>query len=407
MPTAGERKLAQLMARHERWRSRETLNLLASENRSSEAVQGYLASDMGRRYTLKLDQMLHGEKVDNGYAGTRYLDEVEEMATRLTAKLLHGKYASVKPLSGHIAAMCVLSALLPRGARYLAVFPSHGGYDGYSPDYLPRVFDHKVEELPIHGPLHEVDVAEVTDLIRKKRPDAVILGQSCFVTPYPVSAIAKAVHEVGGLLLYDASHVLGLTMGGEFQDPLSEGADVVYGSTHKSFFGPQGGLLATRDAAIFRKIDEWMTWRILDNAHWNRIAALTQALLEMERHGRAYASTVVKNSKSLARALDEEGIPVLGAELGYTRSHQIFLDGGALQQDHGVAPPGFARRLEREDIIIDLVGRVGTAEATRIGVRPSDLPEVAALMRAAGLEGKKVRPKVHEFRRRYRRLRFA
>jgi glycine hydroxymethyltransferase len=407
MPSKGELRLQRLLAEHERWRSRESLNLLASENLSSPSVQRYLSSDMGRRYTLELDQVLHGEKVDNGYAGTRYLDEVEGMARSLAAKLLHGKRASVKPLSGHVAALCVLAPLLPRGARYLAVFPEQGGYDGYAPAYIPSVLGYTARELPVHGPLHEVDVEEVTTKIRREKPEAVILGQSYFVLPYPVRPIADAVHEHGGKLLYDASHVMGLVMGGEFQDPLGEGADVVYGSTHKSFFGPQGGIIAARDIELLDRIEAYMTWRILDNAHWNRIAALTQALLEMERYGRAYASTVVVNARALASELEAQGIPVLGADLGYTRSHQVFLDGATLKARHGLAPPGLARRLERQDILIDLVGRVGTAEATRLGVRKTDMPEIARWIHSAGILGKPVKAQVNAFRRRFKRLRFA
>ncbi len=380
---------------------------MASENLSSPAVQRYLSSDMGRRYTLKLNQTLHGERVDNGYTGTRLTDTVEAMAEGLTARLLGGKHASVKPLSGHVAALCVLAPLLPRKSRYLAIRPDKGGYDGYAPPYIPSVLGYDSRELPADGPLFSVDLEAAIKAIRRTKPAAVILGQSYLVMPYPVREIAQEVHAVGGLLLYDASHVLGLVMGGEFQNPLREGADVVYGSTHKSFFGPQGGVIATRDGSLMRRIEEYMTWRILDNAHWNRIAALTQALLEMEHYGHAYASTVVENSQSLARSLDERGIPVQGKEEGYTRSHQVFLDGAALKSGWGIAPPGLARRLEREDILIDLVGRVGTAEATRLGVRSSDMPTIADWIFEVGHDHRHVKGAVHRFRRKFRKLRFA
>jgi glycine hydroxymethyltransferase len=401
-----EARLRNLVEKHERWRTQECLNLLASENLSSPTTQAYLSSDLGRRYTLPLDQTLHGEKVDNGYAGTRFTDEIEALAAESAARLLHGKFASVRPLSGHIAAMCVLAPLLPRGARYLAVTPEDGGYDGYAPAYLPQLLGHTSLPLPLHGPTHRAEAPELVALIRREKPHAVVLGQSFFLFPYPVKEIAEAAHAVGALVLYDASHVLGLVMGGEFQDPLGEGADVVYGSTHKSFFGPQGGLLATRREDLFRQIDSALTWRVLDNAHWNRIAALAQALLEMERVGKAYASRVVANSRALGAALDAEGVPVLGREDRYSASHQIFLDGATLKARHGMGPPALARRLEEENLIIDLVGRMGTAEVSRLGLTPKEMPRVAAWVRRAGLEGEAVGREVTAFRKRFRRPAF-
>jgi glycine hydroxymethyltransferase len=407
MSMEDEALLKRLVSEHERWRARTALNLLASENLSSPAVQRYLASDLGRRYTLPQHQEVHGELVDNGYAGTRYTDKVEELASRAAARLLHAKFASVRPLSGHIAAMCVLQPVLPQGSRYMAVFPGNGGYDGYAPGYLPDVLGHKVLPFPIRGPTHRVNVEEAVGYIKHERPDAVILGQSFVLFPYPLRPIAEAVHEGGGLVLYDASHVMGLIMGGRFQDPLGEGADIVYGSTHKSLFGPQGGLIATNREDLFTKIDSTITWRTLDNAHWNRIAALGQALLEIERVGPEYAKQVVGNSKALAKALDGEEIPVFGRDEGYTESHQIFLDGAALKEKHGIGPSTLARRLEGEDLIIDLVGRVGTAEATRLGLVEADMPQVASLMRRAGIGKEKVRGEVHALRKRFKTMRFT
>jgi glycine hydroxymethyltransferase len=401
-----ENELSRLVATHEKWRARTTLNMLASENITTDKVQRYLASDLGRRYTLPLEQDMHGETADNGYAGTRYTDEVEALASAAAARLLGAKYANVRPLSGHIAAMTVISALLPKGSRYMAVFPEDGGYDGYAPGYLPTVLGHEVLKIPLHGPTHRMDADEVAGIIRKERPEAVILGQSFVLFPYPLKPIAEAVHRSGGLLLYDASHVLGLVMGGKFQDPLGDGVDVVYGSTHKSFFGPQGGIFATNSKEHFHRIDSEMTWRTVDNAHWNRIAALGQALLEMERVGPRYAERVIDNSQALARSLDEEGIPVLGRDEGYTQSHQVFFDGPALKSRHGIGIPTLARKLEAQDIIIDLVGRIGTAEVSRIGLGRKEMRTCASLIRRAAIEGEDVRKEVHALRNRFKGIRF-
>ncbi len=400
-PSGEEPRLRRLVLEHERWRGRETINLLPSENFASPRVLRYLGTDLARRYTLPLDQTLHGEKVDNGYAGTRYADAIEELASKAAARLLKGTHASVRPLSGHVAAMSVLAPLLPRGARYLAVQPENGGYDGYAPGFLPAVLGHQVLPLPLNGPTHRADPEEVGALLRRERPDALVLGQSFVLFPYPLRAMVEAAHEVGALVLYDASHVLGLVMGGVFQAPLDEGVDVVFGSTHKSFFGPQGGLLATRREDLFHQIDNALIWRVLDNTHLNRIAALAQALLEMERWGAEYAPQVVRNTRALARALDERGLPMVGASEGYTASHQAFFDGEALRARMGIGPAGLARRLENDGLIIDLVGRVGAAEATRLGMREAEMASLGDLIQRSG-KGEPVAREVRAMRQRFR-----
>ncbi|EQD64026.1 serine hydroxymethyltransferase, partial [mine drainage metagenome] len=158
-------------------------------------------------------------------------------------RLFHGRFATVRPLSGHIAALSAMAPLLPDGSKLLAIPPEQGGYDGYAPGFIPALFHWKVRPLPADGPGSSLTLDRALPVIREERPDAVLLGQSFFLFPYPVREIAEEVHRTGGLLFYDASHVLGLIAGGVFQDPIREGADVLFGSTHKSFFGPQGGLL--------------------------------------------------------------------------------------------------------------------------------------------------------------------
>ena len=408
-PTASEeeRRLAALVRSHDRWRGREVFNLLPSENAISPTARRYLSSDLAGRYTLPVATQVEGETVDNSYTGTRYTDAIEALANAAAARLFHGRYATTRPLSGHIAALSALVPLLPPKSRLLAIAPDDGGYDGYAPGFIPAVLGYSVRPLPAAGPGHRVDGPTAVESIRRERPNAVVLGQSFFLFPYPLREIAEAAHALDALVLYDASHVLGLIAGGQFQDPLREGADVLFGSTHKSFPGPQGGLLVTDREDLFRQVDPALVWRVFDNAHWNRIAALAQTLLELERCGQEYATTVVDNARSLGRALTDGGVPLVGEEDGFTRSHQLHLDRGALKARANVTPAVLARRLERERLLIDLVGRIGTAEVARLGLTAADMPRLAALVVRGGLNGERVRGEVLAWRRTFRSLRFA
>lgn len=401
-----ERRLARLVSAHNRWRGREVFNLLPSENALSPTARRFLGSDLAGRYTLPMSAPFHGETIDNSYAGTRYTDQIEALANAAAARLFHGRYASTKPLSGHIAALAVMAPLLPRRAKVLAIPPSEGGYDGYAPGFIPALFDYLVRPLPAEPATGLVSAEAAVEEIRRERPTAVLLGQSFFLFPYPLREIAEAAHALGALVLYDASHVLGLVAGGMFQDPLREGADVLFGSTHKSFPGPQGGLLVTDREDLFAQIDGAMVWRVLDNAHWNRIAALAQTLLELERFGPEYAHVVVENAQALGRALSDRSTPVVGADRGFTRSHQVHLDPEALRRDWGVGPGAAARRWERQGLITDLVGRLGTAEIARLGLVPNDMDRLADLLVRSGRDSGNVRAEVRAWRREFPSLKF-
>ncbi len=401
-----ERRLARLVRSHNRWRGREVFNLLASENALSPTALRYLGSDLAGRYTLPLKTTFEGEPIDNSYAGTRYTDQIESLANAAAARIFHGRFATTRPLSGHVAAMSALAPLLPRHSKILAIPPSSGGYDGYAPGFLPAMLDYVVRPLPARPGTGEVLAADAVEEIRRERPNAVVLGQSFFLFPYPLREIAETAHAQDALVFYDASHVLGLVAGGVFQDPLREGADVLYGSTHKSFPGPQGGLLVTDREDLFAQLDPALVWRVFDNAHWHRIAALGQTLLEMERFGAEYARTVVANAQSLGQALFQRAVPLVAADQGFTRSHQLRLDGAELTRRWGVGPAAAARRWEKQRLIADLVGRLGTAEVTRLGLRPEEMDRVADLLVRAGRDRARVGAEVLAWRRTFRRLRF-
>jgi glycine hydroxymethyltransferase len=406
-PSEEERRLASLIRAHDRWRGREVFNLLASENSVSPTARKYLGSDLAGRYTLPGNVESDGETIDNSYTGTRYTDQIESLANAAAARVFRAKCATTRPLGGHIAALSVLAPLLPPGSKILAIAPAEGGYDGYGPGFVPAMLGYTVRPLPANGPGHSVEAEAAVATIRQERPNAVVLGQSFFLFPYPLREIAEAAHGAGALVLYDASHVMGLVAGGEFQDPLREGADVLFGSTHKSFPGPQGGLILTDREDLFAQIDPALVWRTFDNAHWNRIAGIAQTLLELERVGPEYARTVVANARALGAALDAAGFPMIAGPNGYTRSHQLHIDRARLRQSTGTGAGAMARRLERERLLIDLLGRIGTAEVTRLGLGEDDMARLAGYIARAGLGKERVGSEVRAWRRTFTGLRFA
>jgi glycine hydroxymethyltransferase len=388
------------MRAQQRWRLEDSINLLPSENVTSPQVRALLSSDFGHRYTLPVNSEYAGEFLENGYRGTRITTEVEMASERLACEVFQSKHACVQPLSGHIAAMIAIVSATKRGDTMCAIAVEHGGYDGYGQPYIPDILGLTACALPFDPATYAIETDKAVSMIRKKKPRVVILGASFIPFPYDMKPIREACTKSGSVLMYDGSHVLGLIAGREFQQPLKDGADILYGSTHKSFFGPQGGLIATNMKTLDREIRKNLTWRVVDNAHWNRVAALGQALLESQRFGGRYAKQVVRNSRRLGRELSERGFPLLFEDLGFTQSHQLLIDQSKLREAYDTTMNDFSIKLERSNLIIDSVGRLGTSELTRMGVKERDLPELADMFMDAAA-GVIVKKKVREFRERF------
>lgn len=388
------------MRAQEKWRVEECINLLPSENASSPQVRALLSADFSNRYNLPIKKVYSGEYLENAYRGTRITNDVELKAEEVAKEVFRARYACVQPLSGHIAAMITIASTTKKGDTILAVSPDDGGYDGYAPEYIPDILSLKSFPLPFDRTVHNVKSKDTAQLIKKKRPRLVIVGASSILFPYDLGPISDACMEAASTLAYDGSHVLGLIAGGEFQKPLSEGVDILYGSTHKSFFGPQGGLIVTNNKELDDQIRKNLTWRIIDNAHWNRIASLGQALLESREFGRRYAKQVVKNSQRLGKELKLRGFPIMFEELGFSRSHQLLYDPKKLKAKFGLGVNDFSVMLEKSNLIIDSVGRLGTSEITRMGFKEKDLPSLSDIFMAAA-KGEDVKKEVKVMRDRF------
>ncbi len=343
--------------------------MIPSENRGSQLMKSMFTTDLGNRYSAP----------DRFYRGTKYVDELQTLTEDIARKVFNARYADVRPLSGHTADMAVLLSLTAAGDTILSVSPDNGGYPGITHHGLGKILRLENKYFPYDDMAVNISVKDSAAVIKSARPKVVFFGSSFIPFPHPARQLSE---EVDGVSVYDGSHVLGLIAGGEFQDPLREGCSLMIGSTHKSLPGPQGGIILSNNEEVFSKVSGKIHPGIVDNVHLNRVAALAVALLEMLQFGRQYAPAVVKNSKTLAKALASAGVKLRGASFGYTESHQVLLD----------YEPGklsyFAGRLEQANIIVDNGGRIGTSELTRMGYGPSEMETVAELLSAIIL-GKK------------------
>ncbi|HEV2119708.1 MAG TPA: hypothetical protein VGS11_06345 [Candidatus Bathyarchaeia archaeon] len=385
--------MRKIVDEHQRWRAEECLNLIPSENVTSPTVRQLLTNDMGHRYTAW----------DGFYKGTRFIDELEVLGEKLACEVFGSDWASLRPLSGHIADMIMVSTLTKPGSSILTVDPSNGGYDGLGTRGYPPFVNVKNLFFPYDSERMNIDVEKTKALIEDEKPALVVFGQSYFLFPHPVKELSEACRAAESQVAFDASHVLGLIGGGEFQRPLNEGADLMLGSTHKSFFGPQGGIILGTDRLKMRVKDQQFPG-LVDNAHWNRIAALTWALDEVRRRGLKYAPQVIANAKALAKALHEGGLPVKCADYGFTESHQVFLD---INGEESVKR--FSEKLEQANMIVDHGIRLGTNESTRRGMKPRELERVAELILRVykGEDPSKVRSAATRLRKEFKTIEYT
>ncbi len=319
---------------------------------------------MGHRYTA----------TDGFYKGTRFIDELEALGEKLACEVYGADWASLRPLSGHVADMIMISTLTKPGGSILSVNPVNGGYDGIGGKGYPPLVNVKNLFFPFDSERMNIDVDKAKALIEDEKPSLVVFGQSYFLFPHPIAELADACQSAGSQVAYDASHVLGLIGGGEFQRPLKEGAAIMLGSTHKTLFGPQGGIILGT-SPVKERVKDRQFPGLVDNAHWNRLAALIWALDEIRRRGAKYASQIIANAKALAKALHEGGLPVKCADYGFTKSHQVFLDINGEE-----AINRFSEKLEEANMIVDHGIRLGTNESTRRGMKARDMERVAELI---------------------------
>ena len=167
---------------------------------------------------------------------------------------------------------------------------------------------------------YHLDVPASLDLIEQSRPNLAILGKSLFLFPEPVSQIGEVCSELKIPLLYDGAHVLGLILGGCFQDPFREGAHFINASTHKTFPGPQRGVIlgnleSEEELRWWRSVDRGVMPGSSSSHHLHTLPGLLIAIREMKVHGKSYASQIIVSAKAFGSTLNTEKTDVEAGDL--------------------------------------------------------------------------------------------
>lgn len=415
-------KVFSMLKDHHKW-FENSIPLIASENIPSPAVREAIISDFGNRYA----EGWPGERV---YAGCVYIDEVEFECMKLAKKLFKSEFADVRPISGVVANLAIYSAYSNPGDIMLAPSIPAGGHISHGKKEhsgtAGLVHGLEIEFYPFDAEEMTIDVDKTKQKVKElassgRLPKIAMFGGSLFLFPHPVKELAGFLKENGMHINYDAAHVAGLIAGGKFQDPLKEGADTMTMSTHKTLFGPQGGLVLGRKEhaeAIKKATFPGLT----SSHHIHHMAAKAITFAEALEFGKSYAKQVIKNAKAFAEALNSVGFKVLGEKRGFTESHQVavnvldYSDGGKVEAT-----------LEKSNIIVNrqlIPGdikagrnyfhpggiRLGVSEITRLGMKESEMKEIASYIKQVVIDKKdpkKILSKVKSFRKEFQKVHYC
>jgi len=415
-------RIFQSLEKHNQWFN-DSIPLIASENIPSPAVREAIISDFGNRYA----EGWPGERV---YAGCTHIDEVEIQCMDLAKKLFGAEFADVRPTSGVVANLAIYSAFsnpgdvmiapsIPAGGHISHGKKEHSGTAGLVHGLDIEFFAFDSEEMNL-----DVDKtkAKVEDLKSQNRlPKIAMFGGSVFLFPHPVKELADFLKGYDIHINYDAAHVAGLIAGGEFQDPLREGVDTMTMSTHKTLFGPQGGLVLAfeKNAEVIKKA---MFPGLTSSHHIHHMAGKAVAFAEALEFGKDYAAQTIKNAKALAEELNNLGFKVLGEKKGFTQSHQTVVnvldygDGGKIEADLEKANIIVNRQLVPGDLkakrnYMQPGGiRLGSSEVTRLGMKESDMQQIASLIKNVVIDNKDVKEvasQVLEFRKNFQKTQYC
>ena len=372
-----------------------SLPLIASENILSPRVAELMASDLHGRYA----EGLPGARY---YQGVEDFDTIEALGIELAKDVFSCTFANIQATAGTTANIAAIKALTSPGDPITAVSTADGGHISHARMGAVGLRGLDLHTYPWDTERMELDLDASVRLIEETSPTMCLLGQSVILFPSPVTELADAAHGVGARVMFDGAHVLGLIAGGAFPHPLHEGADVLTGSSHKTFPGPQGGFMLSDvdDAAFQRRLNGGVFPGATSSYHLHHVAGKVVALAEFQAFGTDYAQDTVANAKALAEGLHSRGVDVLAEDRGFTETHQVVTRHGGVDSGAGAKA---AQDLEDAGIITNmnmLPGdtkartpsglRLGTPELTRLGMGTDEMDQVAELMARVLIRGEQL-----------------
>ncbi len=362
-------------------RQSTTLQLIASENFTSPAVMAAQGSVLTNKYS-------EGYPGKRYYGGNQVVDEAEELARERCKALFGAEHANVQPHSGANANLATYLALFEPGDTLLGMRLDQGGHLTHgSPVNISGKF-YRFVSYGVTESDERLDYDQIRDLAKAEHPKAIIAGATAYPRIIDPSPLRDICDEVGALLIFDAAHVAGLIAGGVHPNPVPF-ADVMTFTTHKTLRGPRAGCIVCKDTHA-KAIDKAVFPGLQGGPLMHAVAAKAVAFREASQPAfRDYASAVVSNAQTLAKALAGEGFRLVS---GGTDNHLMLVDlrpfdaelTGKVAQDvldrAGITLNKNTIPGDPRSPFVTSGLRIGTPAVTTAGMHAAEMEEIAALI---------------------------
>lgn len=385
------------------------LHLSSNEPYVSEAARTFAASRLADRYYFGGGEdglVDFGAFTSLGMPGVQGLVTAAEEAAK---EMLGAAIVNLNCLSGVHAMMCAILSTTEPGDTVMTVHHDHGGH--FATEGILSRIGRKHVSTSYNFDTLSFDAEAIAKTFKETGAKAFYMDVSYYLNPHNLREIRAALGDEA-IIIYDASHTMGLILGGQFQDPFKEGADVICANTHKTLPGPQKGMIAFRDAEFGEKANNIIEDSLYSSPHTASVIALATTLLEMKEFGQDFAKQIIANSNALGEALHKRGYHVRKANTGrWSENHQVHL----MTEKVGKYTDLW-RRLYRNNINVNFDSpdvfdqgtfiRLGTQEITRRGMKETEMETIADFLQR-GLSGYDFADEVKTFINKYRNTHYS
>ncbi len=357
-------------------RQNETLELIASENFTDEAVLEAQGSVLTNKYA-------EGYPGARWYNGCEYIDVVESKAIERAKTLFSAEHANVQPHSGSQANMAVLFGVLKMGDTIMAMDLACGGHltHGHKLNFSGKYF--KIVPYGVSPEDERLDYEKILSMARECKPKMIIAGASAYPRLIDFEKFRKICDDVGAYLMVDMAHIAGLVAAGIHPSPVPF-AEFVTTTTHKTLRGPRGGMILCREV-FAKKIDTEVFPGIQGGPLMHIIAAKAVCFKEAQAEEfKVYQKQIVKNAISLAGELSRRNYRIVS---GGTDNHLLLVD----LSEHELTGKEAADTLHKAGITVNknLIPfdrrspmvtsgiRLGTAALTTRGMKEKEMGKIA------------------------------
>lgn len=296
-------------------RQRDKIELIASENFTSQAVMAAQGSCMTNKYA-------EGYPAHRYYGGCENVDIVENIARDRAKQLFGAEHANVQPHSGAQANYAAYMALLQPGDKILGMNLSHGGHltHGSKVNFSGKLYDFC--DYGVDADTETINYDELERIAMEEKPKLIVSGASAYSRAIDFKRIREICDKCGAMMMVDMAHISGIVAAGLHMNPV-EYADVVTTTTHKTLRGPRGGMILCREEYA-KAVDKAVFPGTQGGPLMHVIVAKAVALGEaLQPSFKTYIQQVLDNAQALAAALTDNGFRLVS---GGTDNHLLLVD---------------------------------------------------------------------------------